>query len=47
MQKIVIEVKEKVRRGEEPTQEDAVKVFEAVKEAFRKTYHPHPQDFSR
>ena len=38
MQKIVIEVKEKVRRGEEPTQEDAVKVFEAVKEAFRK--HP-------
>ena len=39
MEKIVTKVKEKVRRGEEPTQDDAVKVFEAVKEAFRKTYN--------
>jgi ribosomal protein S21 len=39
MEKIVTEVKEKIRRGEKPTQEDAIKVFEAVKEAFRKTYN--------
>jgi hypothetical protein len=38
MEKIVIKVKEKVRRGEEPTQDDAVKVFEAVKKAFKEAY---------
>jgi len=42
MEKIVIEVKEKVRRGEEPTQDDAVKVFEAVKEAFKKAFSSNP-----